>query len=380
MRRSNASVADPYRRDWEPRDPLSSGLGYHPVLVPGPGPGPDPVLTAVPDPQKTANVRSAPARLVRPQAPEVQRSNDPDFALKNRLILAAIKATHHLANVTGPEPLPVIARLVASLMASIRPAVAASWAARQYRHRLRQETLDSLRSELRQELDTRAPLDALRDGSLPPSCLPPPAELLLDLRLPAPDPGTLDRDGRADRSPSRTSSVSLFSFPSYPPPPLLPPADSRPPPAAPPSQMTTRTPTKPRRRTIATPGSVQTSARWDAVPAGTSLGSARPSPALPRPRRKPRPAVSSLVQPLTTPLPTTSASGSTHAFFQPPRLIFAPPADGVTPDTPTRRPTRHTKVLGTSPFLFSTTRPGRKVAEKSKKRSRRLTIAKLGIS
>ncbi|CAL8256084.1 unnamed protein product [Boreogadus saida] len=324
---------------------------YHPVLVPGPGPGPDPVLTAVPDPQKPPTY----ARLLR-------ASLDP--RLRRATVVQKVSALSSLAD---PDWRPNFE-------------VAASWAARQYRHRLRQETLDSLRSELRQELDTRAPLDALRDGSLPPSCLPPPAELLLDLRLPAPDPGTLDRDGRADRSPSRTSSVSLFSFPSSPPPPLLPPADSRPPPAAPPSQMTTRTPTKPRRRTIATPGSVQTSARWDAVPAGTSLGSVRPSPALPRPQRKPRPAGSSLVQPLTTPLPTTSASGSTHAFFQPPRLIFAPPADGVTPDTPTRRPTRHTKVLGTSPFLFSTTRPGRKVAEKSKKRSRRLTIAKLGIS
>ncbi|CAL8234977.1 unnamed protein product [Boreogadus saida] len=296
------------------------------------------------------------------------RPRDPPYIPPlNRLILAAIKATHHLANVTGPEPLPVIARLVASLMASIRPAVpnaatlalledsarywahttstilrdhyratvvqkvsalssladpawrpnfevAASWAARQYRDRLRHETLDSLRSELRQELDTRAPLDALRDGSLPPSCLPPPAELLLDLRLPAPDPGTLDRDGRADRSPSRTSFVSLFSFPSYSPPPLLPPADSRPPPAAPLSQRTTRTVTKLRCRTTATPGAAQT-----------------------------------LVQPLTTPLPTTSASGSTHAFIQPPRLIFAPPADGVTPDTPTRMPTRHTKPAPASP-------------------------------
>ncbi|CAL8319530.1 unnamed protein product [Arctogadus glacialis] len=139
---------------------------------------------------------------------------------------------------------------------------------------------------------------------------------------------------------------------------------SRPPPAAPLPQTTTRTSTKPRRRTLATPpwsapnGSAQTSARWDAVPAGTSLGSARPSPALPLPQRKPRPSGSFLVQPLATPLPTTSASGSTHALFQPlatplpttpasgstrARLIFSPPADGVTPDTPTRRPTRHTK-------------------------------------
>ncbi|CAL8302958.1 unnamed protein product [Arctogadus glacialis] len=277
------------------------------------------------------------------QAPDAPRSEDPDFAQKNRLILAAIKATHHLANATGSEPLPIIARLTASLMASIRPAVpnaatlallegnarnwahttsiilrdhyratviqkvsalssladpawrhnfevAASWAARQYRHRLRQETVDSLRSELRQELDTRAPLDALRDGSLPPSGLPLPAELLSDLRLPGPVPGTLDCEGRANRSPSRTSSVSLFSFPSSPPPPLLPPAGSRLPPAAPLPQRTTHTSTKPRRRTLATP-----------------LWSARASPL-----------------------------GSAHA-----RLALDTPADGVAPDTPTRGPTRH---------------------------------------
>ncbi|CAL8319538.1 unnamed protein product [Arctogadus glacialis] len=456
MRRSNASVADPYRRDWEPRDPSPRGWGYHTRPTRGWSPlgsarYPPALLNRAyrpaPSPRRHerrrggANERQVfhPAiydRDLPTNAPRTRHQADPDFALKNRLILAAIKATHHLVNATGSEPLPVIARLAASLMASIRPAVpnaatlallegnarnwahttsiilrdhyratvvqkvsalssladpawrhnfevAASWVARQYRHHLRQETLDSLRSELRQELDTRAPLDALRDGSLPPSGLPPPssppAELPSDLRLLGPDPGTLDCDGRANRSPSRTSSVSLFSFPSSPPPPLLPPAGSRPPLAAPLPQTTTRTSAKPRRRTLATPlwsapaspgttppnGSAQTSARWDAVPAGTSLGSARPSPALPLPQRKPRPSGSFLFQPLTTPLPATSASGSTHALFQPlttplpttpasgstrARMIFAPPADGVTPDTPTRRPTRHTKMVMCDPI------------------------------
>ena len=71
--------------------------------------------------------------------------------------------------------------------------VAASWAARQYGHRLRQDTLDALRSELRRELDAPDPADALRDGSLPSSDLPPPS----------PDPGAPDSDDRKDRSPSQ---------------------------------------------------------------------------------------------------------------------------------------------------------------------------------
>ncbi|CAL8397980.1 unnamed protein product [Boreogadus saida] len=58
-----------------------------------------------------------------PRVPAPQLSDDPDFSLKNRLILAALKASHHLANTEGPEPLRVVARLAESLRISIRPAV-----------------------------------------------------------------------------------------------------------------------------------------------------------------------------------------------------------------------------------------------------------------
>ncbi|CAL8235983.1 unnamed protein product [Boreogadus saida] len=192
--------------------------------------------------------------VTRPQAPEVQRSNDPDFALKNRLILAAIKATHHLANVTGPEPLPVIARLVASLMASIR---------QQFR-------------TPRPWLSSRI---ALATGLTPPA-----------------------------------SSCATTTGPQWS-------EDSRPPPAAPPSQMTTRTPPSP---------GVEPSPRLDqSRPALVGTLSPPAPPLAPYglllPCRGPRgshgPAGSSLVQPLTTPLPTTSASGSTT------RLLPAPPSD-----------------------------------------------------
>ena len=154
---------------------------------PGPRPRARPRPPRHPRPPETSAARS------RPLAPDAPRSDDPDFALKNRLIFAAIKAAHHLDNASGPDPLPIIARLTASLTASIRPAVpnaatlafldgnardwghtttillrdhyratvaqkvsdlscladpawrrnfdvAASWAARQYGHRLRQDT------------------------------------------------------------------------------------------------------------------------------------------------------------------------------------------------------------------------------------------------
>ncbi|CAL8398010.1 unnamed protein product [Boreogadus saida] len=133
---------------------------------------------------------------------------------------------HATRQPSGPDPLPIITRLIASLTASIRPAVpnavtlafldgnARKWGhttttillrdhysatvAQKYGHRLRQDTLDALRSELSRELDAPDPADALRDGSLPSSDLPPTS----------PDPGVLNSD---DRSPSQASCYSLFS-------------------------------------------------------------------------------------------------------------------------------------------------------------------------
>ena len=59
----------------------------------------------------------------RPQVPDAPRSSDPDFALKNRVILAAIKAAHHLARYSDPEPPAFISRLAGPLTTTIRPAV-----------------------------------------------------------------------------------------------------------------------------------------------------------------------------------------------------------------------------------------------------------------
>ena len=157
----------------------------------------------------TGSARPLPPREA-PRAPAPQLSDDPDFSLKNRLILAALKASHHLANSEGPEPLPVVARLAESLRVSIRHAVrnattaqlidgnarnwehttmlllrdhyraavdekvgallllldpiwrpnfavALAWAQRHFGERLRLETVYALRSRLREELDTPVP-------------------------------------------------------------------------------------------------------------------------------------------------------------------------------------------------------------------------------
>ena len=182
MRRTYASFADPYGRDWVPRDPPPrdwearsrpardpspfESASYPPAFLPqayrsafsprrdersyheanacqnfrpdardrglptGPPrprhqvpsrPGPRP--RARPRPPRHPRPPETSAARSRPLAPDAPRSDDPDFALKNRLIFAAIKAAHHLDNASGPDPLPIIARLTASLTASIRPAV-----------------------------------------------------------------------------------------------------------------------------------------------------------------------------------------------------------------------------------------------------------------
>ena len=447
MRRTYASFADPYGRDWVPRDPPPrdwearsrpardpspfESASYPPAFLPqayrsafsprrdersyheanacqnfrpdardrglptGPPrprhqvpsrPGPRP--RARPRPPRHPRPPETSAARSRPLAPDAPRSDDPDFALKNRLIFAAIKAAHHLDNASGPDPLPIIARLTASLTASIRPAVpnaatlafldgnardwghtttillrdhyratvaqkvsdlscladpawrrnfdvAASWAARQYGHRLRQDTLDALRSELRRELDAPDPADALRDGSLPSSDLPPPS----------PDPGAPDSDDRKDRSPSQNSCYSLFSSlflpTSSPLLPLLPPLPAvlRPPPAAPLPQRTTPTSVLPWLRTLATPP----------PPAPASPGTTPPhvfaqtsASALPRRRTLATPLQPAPASPGMTPpsgsaqtnarrdaVPVGSPVGSDRA-----RQTFNPPADSAILDTP----------------------------------------------
>ena len=75
----------------------------------------------------TADARDgsgAPPRArARPPASDAPRYTDLDFSLKNSLVFAAIKAAHHLANVTVPEPPVTISRITGSLVAAIRPAV-----------------------------------------------------------------------------------------------------------------------------------------------------------------------------------------------------------------------------------------------------------------
>ena len=49
---------------------------------------------------RTGSARPLPPREA-PRALAAPRSEDPDFSLKNRLILAALKASHHLNNAEG---------------------------------------------------------------------------------------------------------------------------------------------------------------------------------------------------------------------------------------------------------------------------------------
>ena len=210
-----------FRPDVRDRDFFTGDQGPRHRVPPRPGPRPRnrPRPPRRPRPTETtaaaaSAARSGPARLppthARPQVPSAQRSTDPDFAAKNRLVMAAIKAAHHLANATGPDPLPVISRLTQSLIAAIRPAVpsaatlallegnarnwahtttivlrdhyeaavgdkvsavsflpdptwrrnfevASSWANRQFGNRLRPETLESVRDRLRRTSDAPGP-------------------------------------------------------------------------------------------------------------------------------------------------------------------------------------------------------------------------------
>ncbi|CAL8275327.1 unnamed protein product [Arctogadus glacialis] len=171
VRRSYASVADPRSRLLDRRDPSP-----HPDLPPRAFPAPravaaeltpvaeltpfrptDPLLVhrdppvdaprsrhhQVPrriDPRSRDSPSSRPVALetstaarpgpsglapvhVRPQDPDAPRSSDPDFALKNWVILAAIKAAHHLARYSDPEPPAFISQLAGPLTTTIRPAV-----------------------------------------------------------------------------------------------------------------------------------------------------------------------------------------------------------------------------------------------------------------
>ncbi|CAL8367443.1 unnamed protein product [Boreogadus saida] len=219
---------------------------------------------------------------------EVPRSHDPDFALKNRLILAAIKATHHLANVTGPEPLPVIARLAASLMASIRPAVPTPRnpglledSARYWAHTTSTILRDHYRATVVQK-----PSFSSTSG------------------LPHLHPETLDRDGRAGPlSVPGPRFVSLFSFLSL----LLPFPLSLP------------------LQTRGTPSGCRTLSAWRTTRTVTKLRCPKP-PATPW-------STQTLVQPSPRHFPTTSASGFHPRLHPaPPADLYAPPADGVTPD------------------------------------------------
>lgn len=51
-----------------------------------------------------------------------QRSTDPDFSVKTRVLYRLIKATHHLSNVTASQPPASIARMTANLSTAIKPA------------------------------------------------------------------------------------------------------------------------------------------------------------------------------------------------------------------------------------------------------------------
>lgn len=133
-----------------------------------------------------------------------QRSKDPDFAAKIRVLFRLIKATHHLNNVQASEPPVSIARMTQNLATAIKPAaptpttlsliegnarywaqntaiilrdhyedsikndmqiliqlggeitqnfeIASAWARRQFGRRLKQATLDNVWAKLRREL------------------------------------------------------------------------------------------------------------------------------------------------------------------------------------------------------------------------------------
>ena len=286
VRRSYASVADPRsrvlyrrdpspscrpaptrsRRDWSPpnpyrRAPLPQLRVYHPAPSPhrvarssrganarpthrpvaGHRDAPRPRHHQVPrpnDPRSRASppsprpvalktaTRPGPSGLAPvhggPQVPDAPCSSDPDFALKNRVILAAIKAAHHLARYSDPEPPAFISRLAGTLTTTIRPAVpnattmalidgnarnweyntttnlidhykatvtnklrvlsqladpswrrnfdiASSWAARHFGRRLQQDALEDLRTRIRHQLEVSDPTDdlPLLSGVLP---------------------------------------------------------------------------------------------------------------------------------------------------------------------------------------------------------------------
>ena len=350
-----------------------------------------------------------PPTRARPPAPDAPRSTDPDFSLKNRLVFAAIKAAHHLANVTGPEPPVTIARITGSLVAAIRPAVpntatlsliegnarnwahttsiilrdhyrdtvvdkvlglsrlpepawnqnfdiAAAWARRHFGPRLRQATLDEVRATLRRELN-----DAVSaGGSLPLSYLqPPPSPPAVPpsgAAGPAEDIVGPRREDDGILSPARPRSVSLFSSLSFPSSPLPPPFS----PLPPPSSLSTPPPPAP------PPPLSSLLSLLPPVPVFppdffSPIAGSQPSPDPPRKQRTPRPSRGSALRPPATPPPSAPAlpgrtppngHASTAADLDAvplatprgsvrSRLVFDPPTDGVTPDTPTRRPTRH---------------------------------------
>ena len=252
-----------------------------------------------------------PSQAPRARAPAAQLSDDPDFRRKNRLILAALKASHHLANCVGPEPLPVVARLAENLRVSIRPAVpnaataqlidgnarnlehttmlvlrdhykaaleekvsallllsdpiwrpnfvvALAWAQRHFGERLRPETVEALRARLRDTLDTLVRLvqlfpDIAPGAALPrfnpPEASPPPAP---GFRTPGPGPIDLNMGAwpadRRSRLPSPTLSLAFSSSPSSPP--LCPPI----PPASPPPSSSSSVPPTPSPPRLAVPG------------------------------------------------------------------------------------------------------------------------------
>ena len=123
----------PRRPAWAPGPPAGPRRAQPQVRPPPPRPDPRPRDRPRPPRRPELPVANAartgsarpppPSQAPRARAPAAQLSDDPDFRRKNRLILAALKASHHLANCEGPEPLPVVTRLAENLRVSIRPAV-----------------------------------------------------------------------------------------------------------------------------------------------------------------------------------------------------------------------------------------------------------------
>ncbi|CAL8319259.1 unnamed protein product [Gadus morhua 'NCC'] len=303
------------------------------------------VRTSTQTPVTEAYLPALHDHATRPLAPDAPRSDDPDFALKNLLILAAIKAAHHLDNASGPDPLPIIGRLTASLTASICPAVPNTATLAFIDENARKRVLPT--SSCLRELDAPNPADALRDGSLPSSDLPPPS----------PDPGALNSDDRSPSQagclrpppaaplPQRTTTTSVLPrLRTLATPPL--PAPASPDTTPPHAFAQTSASALPRRRTLATPlqsapaspgmtppnGSAQTNARRDAFPVGTPVGSVRARLTFNTP------ADSAI---LDTPTRVSTKRISTARRS---RVTFDPPADGVTPMRHTHPPT-HTRMF-----------------------------------